>query len=152
MRSRVHRARTLFNNLGGCENVLSAIVESGLHDIHLVHIGTMGVYGYNPPTSAPLPEGYIKVKVPETNEPNSGLKDWTILYPSDPGSLYHLTKTQEALHFQFYNKVYGIKITDLHQGVVWGTQTEETRRDPRLSNRFDYDGDYVSNQQLQQHK
>ena len=53
-----------------------------------------------------------------------------------------MTKTQDALFFHFYNKNDGMKITDLHQGIVWGTQTAETRMDERLSNRFDYDGDY----------
>jgi UDP-sulfoquinovose synthase len=59
-----------------------------------------------------------------------------------PGSVYHLTKTQEALHFQLYNRLHGIRITDLHQGVVWGTETPETSLDSRLVNRFDCDGDY----------
>ncbi|MCH8490996.1 MAG: NAD-dependent epimerase/dehydratase family protein, partial [Oceanicaulis sp.] len=59
-----------------------------------------------------------------------------------PGSIYHMTKTQDALFFQFYNKNDKLKITDLHQGIVWGTQTEDTRKDERLINRFDYDGDY----------
>ena len=53
-----------------------------------------------------------------------------------------MTKTQDQLLFAFYNKNDGTRVTDLHQGIVWGTQTEETRQDPRLINRFDYDGDY----------
>ncbi|MFK4985820.1 NAD-dependent dehydratase, partial [Klebsiella pneumoniae] len=65
-----------------------------------------------------------------------------ILYPANPGSIYHLTKTQDALLFQFYARNDHVRITDLHQGIVWGTQTAETRLDPRLINRFDYDGDY----------
>src|SRR5206468_12326731 len=65
-----------------------------------------------------------------------------ILYPANPGSIYHMTKTQDALLFQFYARNDRVRITDLHQGIVWGTQTEETRRDPRLVNRFDDDGDY----------
>src|SRR6202034_2700365 len=60
----------------------------------------------------------------------------------DPGSIYHLTKTQDQLFFAFYNKNNNVRITDLHQGIVWGTQTEETSADERLINRFDYDGDY----------
>ncbi|MDO8972377.1 MAG: ATP-binding cassette domain-containing protein [Reyranella sp.] len=63
-------------------------------------------------------------------------------YPPDPGSIYHMTKTQDALFFQFYAKNDKLKITDLHQGIVWGTQTPETVLDERLINRFDYDGDY----------
>jgi UDP-sulfoquinovose synthase len=65
-----------------------------------------------------------------------------ILYPVNPGSVYHMTKTQDQLLFAFYNKNDGTRVTDLHQGIVWGTQTAETRLDERLINRFDYDGDY----------
>jgi UDP-sulfoquinovose synthase len=65
-----------------------------------------------------------------------------ILYPADPGSIYHMTKTQDQLLFAFYNKNDKLRITDLHQGIVWGTQTDETSLDERLINRFDYDGDY----------
>ncbi len=65
-----------------------------------------------------------------------------ILYPANPGSIYHMTKTQDQLLFFYYNKNDGVRITDLHQGIVWGTQTEQTRLDERLINRFDYDGDY----------
>jgi UDP-sulfoquinovose synthase len=65
-----------------------------------------------------------------------------ILYPTNPGSVYHMTKTLDQLVFAFYNKNDEVRVTDLHQGIVWGTQTEQTRLDPRLINRFDYDGDY----------
>jgi len=65
-----------------------------------------------------------------------------ILHPTDPGSVYHMTKTLDQLLFFYYNKNDSIRITDLHQGIVWGTNTDLTDRDPRLSNRFDYDGDY----------
>ena len=84
-------------------------------------------------------EGYLKVKVPNDNGEDQ-IKE--ILYPANPGSIYHLTKTQDALMFSFYNKNDQIRITDLHQGIVWGTQTNETEMDLRLINRFDYDGDY----------
>jgi UDP-sulfoquinovose synthase len=136
MKSARHKRYTVDNNLNATNDVLAAIVESGL-DIHLVHLGTMGVYGYGT-AGMKIPEGYLKVKV-ETSE---GLKDQEILYPANPGSIYHMTKTQDQLFFHFYNKNDTVKITDLHQGIVWGTQTEETRRDERLINRFDYDGDY----------
>ena len=71
-----------------------------------------------------------------------GPQSQEILFPPNPGSIYHLTKTQDALLFQFYARNDKLRITDLHQGIVWGTQTEETRKDERLINRFDYDGDY----------
>src|SRR4029079_4181280 len=82
--------------------------------------------------------GYLTVKV----DTDDGQVEQEILYPANPGSVYHMTKTQDQLFFYFYNKNDHVKITDLHQGIVWGTQTEETTRDPRLINRFDYDGDY----------
>ncbi|MGE0409688.1 MAG: NAD-dependent epimerase/dehydratase family protein, partial [Amphiplicatus sp.] len=86
-----------------------------------------------------IPEGYLPVKI-ETDDGREIRQE--ILYPANPGSIYHMTKTQDQLLFAFYNKNDGLKITDLHQGIVWGTQTEETQRDERLINRFDYDGDY----------
>ncbi|MCH8489561.1 MAG: NAD-dependent epimerase/dehydratase family protein [Oceanicaulis sp.] len=136
MKSARHKRYTVDNNLNATNDVLAAIVETGL-DIHLVHLGTMGVYGYGT-AGMKIPEGYLKVKV----DTPQGLVDTEILYPANPGSIYHMTKTQDALFFQFYNKNDKLKITDLHQGIVWGTQTEDTRKDERLINRFDYDGDY----------
>ena len=107
-------------------------------DASLVHLGTMGVYGYGWSGSAPIPEGYLTVKVPTPD----GELEREILHPANPGSVYHLTKTLDQLMFAFYAKNDGVRITDLHQGIVWGTQTEQTIRDVRLINRFDYDGDY----------
>jgi UDP-sulfoquinovose synthase len=136
MKSARHKRYTVDNNLNATNDILAAIVESGL-DIHLAHLGTMGVYGYGDAGMA-IPEGYLTVKV----ETPGGWVPREILYPASPGSIYHLTKTQDALLFQFYAKNDRVRITDLHQGIVWGTQTAETRLDPRLINRFDYDGDY----------
>jgi len=128
---------TVNNNLNATNNLLAAVVESK-RDIHIVHLGTMGVYGYST-AGMKIPEGYLSVKV-TNDEGRDIIQD--ILYPPNPGSIYHLTKTQDALMFAFYNSNDGIRITDLHQGVVWGTQTDETSLDERLINRFDYDGDY----------
>lgn len=128
---------TMNNNINSTNNILCAIVESQL-DIHLIHLGTMGVYGYSTPGMS-IPEGYLDIIV-KTDEGKNIERQ--ILYPADPGSIYHLTKTQDALLFAYYNKNDKIRITDLHQGIVWGTTTTETDLDPILINRFDYDGDY----------
>lgn len=136
MKSSWHRRYTVSNNLNATNDVLSAIVESEL-DIHLVHLGTMGVYGYGT-VGCEIPEGYLRV----FTDVNGEMREQEILYPTSPGSIYHMTKSQDQLFFQFYAKNYGIRITDLHQGIVWGTQTEQTSMDERLINRFDYDGDY----------
>ena len=136
MKSSYHKRYTVDNNLNATHNVLCAVVESGL-DVHVVHLGTTGVYGYGT-AGMKIPEGYLKVKVEVDGEE----KDLEILYPAHPGSIYHMTKTQDALFFFYYNKNDDVRITDLHQGIVWGTNTPETLMDERLINRFDYDGDY----------
>jgi UDP-sulfoquinovose synthase len=128
---------TVNNNLNATNNVLCAIVESGL-DIHLVHLGTMGVYGYGS-VGRQIPEGYLKINI---KSDDGSYTEQEIMYPPNPGSIYHLTKTQDALSFAFFNKNDDLRITDLHQGIVWGTHTQETRLDLGLINRFDYDGDY----------
>lgn len=137
MKSSRHKRLTVNHNISATNNVLAAIVESG-QDIHLVHLGTMGVYGYSN-HGATIPEGYLKVNV-DLQDGSSITQE--ILHPAHPGSIYHTTKTMDQLLFYFYNKNDSLRITDLHQGIVWGTQTRETRRDERLINRFDYDGDY----------
>ncbi len=137
MRDTRSKRYTVDNNVRGAHNVLAAIVASG-QDIALVHLGTMGVYGYGWSGSAPNPEGYLTVKVPTPD----GDIEREILHPANPGSVYHLTKTLDQLLFAFYASNDQIRITDLHQGIVWGTQTPQTALDERLINRFDYDGDY----------
>jgi len=124
---------TVDNNVRATHNVLCGIVESGL-DIHLVHLGTMGVYGYGN-SGGEIPEGYIDVQLP-------GGRERSILHPAYPGSVYHATKCLDATLFQFYAKNDLLRLTDLHQGIVWGTNTDLTARDERLVNRFDYDGEY----------
>lgn len=137
MKSSWHKRYTVNNNLNATNNLLAAVVEAGL-DTHIVHLGTMGVYGYGT-AGMKIPEGYLEVRL-ETDEGKS-IKQ-KILYPANPGSIYHLTKTQDQLLFFYYNKNDSLRVTDLHQGIVWGTQTKETKMDERLINRFDYDGDY----------
>src|SRR5918998_2121129 len=99
----------------------------------------MGVYGYGAAPGVKIPEGYLRVKIEA--EDGSDVEQ-EILFPPNPGSVYHMTKTLDQLMLAFFNKNDGVRVTDLHQGIVWGTQTEETRLDDRLINRFDYDGDY----------
>ncbi|MGD0055479.1 MAG: NAD-dependent epimerase/dehydratase family protein [Acidimicrobiales bacterium] len=137
MRNTEAKRYTVDNNVRATHNVLVAIVSSGL-DIALVHLGTMGVYGYGWSGSAPIPEGYLTVKVPTPD----GDLEREILHPANPGSVYHLTKTLDQLMFSFYAANDQLRISDLHQGIVWGTQTPQTSLDERLINRFDYDGDY----------
>ena len=137
MRSTHTKRYTVDNNVRATHNLLTALVETGL-DVSLVHLGTMGVYGYGWSGTAPIPEGYLTVKVPTPD----GELEREILHPANPGSVYHMTKTLDQLMFAFYAKNDGLAITDLHQGIVWGTQTDQTSKDERLINRFDYDGDY----------
>jgi UDP-sulfoquinovose synthase len=136
MRSASNKRYTVENNVAATHNLLCAIVESGL-DIHVVHLGTMGVYGYS--GIGPIPEGYVRAKFEGFD---GAWAEREILSPADPGSVYHMTKTLDQLLFMFYNKNDQLRITDLHQGVVWGTETEQCKADERLINRFDYDGEY----------
>jgi len=137
MKSSWHKRYTVNNNINATNNLLAALIEADL-DAHVVHLGTMGVYGYGT-AGMKIPEGYLKINVKTDKGENI---DQEILYPANPGSIYHMTKTQDQLMFAYYNKNDRIRITDLHQGIVWGTETAETRKDIRLINRFDYDGDY----------
>ncbi|WP_299654987.1 NAD-dependent epimerase/dehydratase family protein [uncultured Tateyamaria sp.] len=137
MKGVVQKRYTVDNNISGTHNLLAASVELGL-DPHFVHLGTMGVYGYDD-DGLEIPEGYLPVYIPGDNKQ---IMKRDILYPTNPGSVYHMTKSMDQLLFQFYAKNDRLRITDLHQGIVWGTQTDKTRLDERLINRFDYDGDY----------
>lgn len=124
---------TVDNNVGGSNNLCCAVIDADV-DAHIVHLGTMGVYGYGT-SGGEIPEGYIDVTLPGGREAN-------ILHPAHPGSVYHATKCLDAILWQFYQKNDNLRITDLHQGIVWGTNTPQTSLDDRLVNRFDYDGDY----------
>lgn len=136
MKNPVTKRYTVDNNVNATHNLLVAVVESGLN-IHIVHLGTMGVYGYGT-AYMKIPEGYLDIKVDTGEE----LIDQEILYPTNPGSVYHMTKVLDQNLFAYYAKNDELRITDLHQGIIWGTHTPQTERDERLINRFDYDGDY----------
>jgi len=156
MKSSAHKRYTVNNNVNATNNVLCAIIDSQV-DIHLVHLGTMGVYGYNS-VGIKIPEGYLNIEVPLQQTAANGESQCTsaadvpvpdaeriameIYYPPRPGSVYHMTKVLDAQMFEYFNRNDHIRITDLHQGIVWGTNTAETLLDERLVNRFDYDGDY----------
>ncbi|MDE9566543.1 NAD-dependent epimerase/dehydratase family protein [Xenorhabdus bovienii] len=132
-----HKRYTVNNNINATHNVLVTIAELGI-DVHLVHLGSMGVYGYET-TGHTIPEGYIDVTMKQIDGAATERK---IPYPSSPGSIYHMTKALDAEMFRYFSHYENIRITDLHQGIVWGTQTDETVKDARLINRFDYDGIY----------
>jgi UDP-sulfoquinovose synthase len=108
MRTPATKRYTVDNNIRATHNLLSALVETGI-DAALVHLGTMGVYGYGWSGSSPIPEGYLTVKV---STPDGELER-EILHPANPGSVYHLTKTLDQLLFSFYAKNDGLRITDL---------------------------------------
>jgi len=132
------RRYTVDNNLNGTHNLLNVILECD-KDIHLVHLGTMGVYGYGSVPDTVIPEGYVKVQM------QNNKKEWkpcSIMHPYHPGSVYHTTKCLDNTLMSFYGKNYEVQITDLHQGIVWGLDTEETKMDSRLVNRLDCDSDY----------
>lgn len=125
------------NNIRASHNLLAALVESGQRP-HVLHLGTIGVYGYAT-AGLQLPEGYVPVTARGTD---GRQMEKEILYPGEPDTVYHMTKQLDQHLFAFYARFYGLTITDLHQGVVWGTQTAETRQDARLVNRFDHDRVY----------
>ena len=106
------RRYTVDNNISGTHNICSALVDHA-PSCHLIHLGTMGVYGYSKDFGS-IPEGYLDIKIKSTE------KDVDILYPANPGSIYHMTKCLDQLIFQFYAKNWNLRVTDLHQGIVWG--------------------------------
>lgn len=129
---------TIRNNLMATTNLLEALVQTGI-DAHIVHLGSIGVYGYET-LGYEVPEGYQKVR---RVEPGGDLgPEHETLHPFNPVSKYHLTKALDHIGLAYYVAKHNLRVTDLHQGTVWGAETEETRRDPRLANRFDYDTIY----------
>jgi UDP-sulfoquinovose synthase len=138
MKDNKTRRYTVNNNVNSTHNLLNSVVDID-RNIHFIHMGTMGVYGYGAVPNCIIPEGYVNVKMPDKT---GNYKDLEILHPAYPGSVYHMTKTLDALVFQFYAKNYKLKISDLHQGIIWGLHTKETQMHSDLVNRFDYDSDY----------
>jgi UDP-sulfoquinovose synthase len=128
MIDREHAVFTQVNNVVGTLNILYAIKEE-FPDAHLVKLGTMGEYGT---PNIDIEEGYITIE-------HNGRKD-TLPYPKQPGSFYHLSKVHDSHNIHFACKIWGIRATDLNQGVVYGVLTEETGMDELLINRLDYDG------------
>jgi len=138
MKSAAHKLYTVRNNILATHNLLCAITDLKL-DTHVVHLGSTGVYGYGGNEEFLIPEGYTTVKMKDGTGNEISRE---VMFPADPGSIYHMTKVMDTWLFYYYNKNNGLRVTDLHQGIVWGTQTEETSMHPDLINRFDYDGDY----------
>ena len=102
MRSTATKRYTVDNNVRATHNLLTALVDTGI-DAALAHLGTMGVYGYGWSGTAPIPEGYLTVKVPTPD----GELEREILHPANPGSVYHMTKTLDQLLFSFYARTTG---------------------------------------------
>ncbi|MFP4009248.1 MAG: NAD-dependent epimerase/dehydratase family protein [Spirulinaceae cyanobacterium] len=128
MIDREHAVVTQVNNVVGTLNILYAMKED-FPDSHLVKLGTMGEYGT---PNIDIEEGYITIE-------HNGRKD-TLPYPKQPGSFYHLSKVHDSHNIHFACKIWGLRATDLNQGVVYGVLTEETGMDELLINRLDYDG------------
>jgi UDP-sulfoquinovose synthase len=127
MRDRDHAVFTQQNNVVNTLNVLWAMREFA-PDSHLVKLGTMGEYGT---PNIDIEEGYLDIE-------HNGRTE-TILYPKLPGSLYHLSKVHDSNNIHFACRMWGIRATDLNQGVVYGVETDQTKLDDRLATRFDYD-------------
>ena len=127
MIDREHATFTQTNNVIGTLNVLFAMAELA-PDAHLVKLGTMGEYGT---PNIDIEEGFITIH-------HKGRSD-TLPFPKVPGSLYHLSKVHDSHNIHFACRVWGLRSTDLNQGVVYGIETDETTLDPRLATRFDYD-------------
>ncbi len=127
MKDRHHAVSTQVNNVVNTLNVLWAIRDLA-PDAHLVKLGTMGEYGT---PNIDIEEGYIEIK-------HNGRSD-TLPFPKLPGSMYHLSKVHDSHNIHFACRIWGVRATDLNQGVVYGIETDETKLDDRLLTRFDYD-------------
>jgi UDP-sulfoquinovose synthase len=123
-----HAVFTQVNNIVGTLNLLYALKERR-PSCHLVKLGTMGEYGT---PNIDIEEGFICVS-------HNGRND-LLPFPKQPGSFYHLSKVHDSHNIMFVCKAWGLRATDLNQGVVYGIETDETKFDERLATRFDYDG------------
>src|SRR5208283_3646911 len=128
MIDRQHAVYTQYNNVVGTLNLLYAIAERD-PSIHLVKLGTMGEYGT---PNIDIEEGYIEIT-------HKGRTD-VLPYPKQPGSFYHLSKVHDSHNIQFACRIWGLRSTDLNQGIVYGQVTPETSLHKDLLTRFDYDG------------
>ncbi|WP_017655890.1 NAD-dependent epimerase/dehydratase family protein [Fortiea contorta] len=128
MIDREHAVLTQVNNIVGTLNLLYAMRQY-FPDCHLVKLGTMGEYGT---PNIDIEEGYINIE-------HNGRKD-ILPYPKQPGSMYHLSKVHDSHNIHFACRVWGLRATDLNQGIVYGVFTAETGLDELLINRLDYDG------------
>ena len=127
MIDRKHAVSTQVNNVVGTLNLLFAIRELR-PECHLIKLGTMGEYGT---PNIDIEEGYINIE-------HNGRKD-TLPFPKQPPSFYHLSKVHDSHNILFACKIWNLRATDLNQGVVYGTVTDEVELDEALINRFDYD-------------
>jgi UDP-sulfoquinovose synthase len=127
MIDRKHAVFTQVNNVVGTLNLLFAIKELA-PDCHIIKLGTMGEYGT---PNIDIEEGYLKIE-------HNGRSD-VLPFPKQPGSFYHLSKVHDSHNMMFSCKIWGLRATDLNQGVVYGTVTDETNLHEALINRFDYD-------------
>ncbi|TGA97606.1 NAD-dependent epimerase/dehydratase family protein [Sporolactobacillus shoreae] len=128
MIDREHAVFTQVNNVVGTLNVIYGIKEF-VPECHLIKLGTMGEYGF---PNIPIEEGYIRIQ-------HEGRED-VLPYPKQPGSMYHLSKVHDSHNIMFACKTFGLRATDLNQGIVYGLYTDETALDTALTNRLDYDG------------
>ncbi len=127
MIDRKHAVYTQTNNVVGTLNLMYAIAEVD-PDVHVVKLGTMGEYGT---PNIDIEEGWLEVT-------HHGRSD-RVLFPKRPGSFYHLSKVHDSHNLEFGCRIWGLRVTDLNQGIVYGQETEQTALDPRLATRLDYD-------------
>ncbi len=125
--SREHAVFTQYNNVTSTLNVLFAMRDHA-PEAHLVKLGTMGEYGT---PNIDIEEGYIDIR-------HNGRSD-RLPFPKMPGSFYHASKVHDSTNIHMACRIWGLRATDLNQGVVYGITTEESELDPRFATRFDYD-------------